>query len=170
MDFADFDEVIRKVKFWIAIYVVLSTAAVVANLFIVGSAHLFSWVIVCGLIALEGFDMYKYVQNQIVKLRLSLTRTTKHKLVDILKLIVEKNTKYDERYPLVVEAMGLATRLEYKVGVRYDKDEKNPEKWPVFCIQIPTGEVSWHMPAWEQEFTRYDDKEKFKRIDDYAKM
>ena len=69
---------------------------------------------------------------------------------------------YAHRYKLVFQAMGVATKLGYEVGVRVDPQD--PE-WPVCCIMLPeVGEVSWHMPSHKVAFSGYDGAEKSARV------
>ena len=90
-------------------------------------------------------------------------------LCDLKKILLEiqkNDTNYDARYPLVVEAMSLASRAGFKVGVRIDKEDPD---WPVYCITLPTGQVSWHMPAYEEEFDGHTTEQKYERIDEFGR-
>jgi hypothetical protein len=71
---------------------------------------------------------------------------------------------YTERYHYVISAMSLAEACGYRVGVRIDPAE--PE-WPVFYIELPTGQVSWHMPQHTEEWDKHTTKEKYRRIESY---
>lgn len=71
---------------------------------------------------------------------------------------------YSERYGYVIRAMALAEELGYRVGVRLDSAE--PE-WPVFYIELPTGQVSWHMPQHTEKWDGHDTKKKYRRVDAY---
>jgi hypothetical protein len=71
---------------------------------------------------------------------------------------------YTGRYGYVIQAMALAESLGYRVGVRNDPTE--PE-WPVFFIELPTGQVSWHMPQHTEEWDGHDTREKYRRIEAY---
>lgn len=59
---------------------------------------------------------------------------------------------YADRNRLAQLAAALAERLGYRVGITVDPDE--PE-WPVLLIDLPTGQVSWHLspsdawPVWD---------------------
>lgn len=81
-----------------------------------------------------------------------------------LEEVVNNDTNYDVRYGLVLEIMCLANKLEYKTGVRIDESE--PE-WPVFYIELPTGQVSWHMPQHEMAWDGHSTEEKFQRIQEF---
>lgn len=56
-------------------------------------------------------------------------------LLDMLK-------EYDDRNWSVIRAVYLARLAGYQAGFRFDPDE--PE-WPVAFIELPTGQVSWHI-------------------------
>lgn len=60
--------------------------------------------------------------------------------------IAELDGDYDVRNRAVWRAVGLAAREGFDVGVRVDPDEP---AWPVVYIELPTGQVSWHMPEHE---------------------
>lgn len=85
-------------------------------------------------------------------------------LAYLLEKIVENDTNYDARYPLVIQAASLALRCGYEVGFRIDPDE--PE-WPVVFIELPTGQISWHMPQHVNGWDGHDTPTKFERIKEY---
>ncbi|HHH39024.1 MAG TPA: hypothetical protein ENK50_05555 [Sedimenticola sp.] len=88
------------------------------------------------------------------------------KLADLLARIEEADKKqdYDVRYGLVLEAMAVANRLGYAAGYRIDPDE--PE-WPVAFIELPTGQVSWHMPQHPIPWDGHSTDEKYDRCRRY---
>jgi hypothetical protein len=53
---------------------------------------------------------------------------------------------YQDRNLVVQLAAILAQRLGFQVWVGVDKDEPD---WPVIYIDLPTGQVSWHIPQHE---------------------
>lgn len=55
----------------------------------------------------------------------------------------ERQKNYTARNIMVYKALLVALEIGYPSGVRVDLAE--PE-WPVLYIQLPTGQVSWHMP------------------------
>jgi hypothetical protein len=72
---------------------------------------------------------------------------------------------YKTRTELVYLAFGLAARLGYEVGVRFDTDETNAAQWPVFCITLPgQGQVSWHCAAYPHAYDGHSTNEKYQRI------
>jgi len=50
---------------------------------------------------------------------------------------------YFDRNQAVMLAARLASKLGYRVGVAEDKDEPG---WTLLYIDLPTGQVSWHIP------------------------
>ncbi|HET9890610.1 MAG TPA: hypothetical protein VFQ42_08930 [Mycobacterium sp.] len=82
-------------------------------------------------------------------------------LQDVLAAIQQHDTDYDVRYPLVFEAIHLALKLGYPAGIRIDPAE--PE-WPVAYIELPAGQVSWHMPQHPAEWDGHSTDEKYRRI------
>jgi hypothetical protein len=53
---------------------------------------------------------------------------------------------YFDRNQAVMALARLAQELGYTVGLRTDPDEPD---WPVLMIDLPTGQVGWHMPKAE---------------------
>ena len=74
---------------------------------------------------------------------------------------------YHDRNLAIQAAAMMAEKLGYRVGVKDD-----PE-WPILYIDLPTGQVSWHLPSSELvrnfpsyigEWDRHDVMEKRRRI------
>lgn len=86
-------------------------------------------------------------------------------LARVLLAIEAADTDYDTRYGLVLDAMTLARKLRLPVGIRID--EKEPE-WPVVHIELPTGQVTWHMPQHPAEWDGHDTATKYARCRAYA--
>jgi len=86
--------------------------------------------------------------------------TTTNDLVGLLAAIEAADTDYPARYPLVLRALGLAAELGYPAGIRLDPDEP---AWPVVCVEPPTGQVSWHMPAHPIPWDGHTTQEKYRR-------
>lgn len=91
-----------------------------------------------------------------------LPKDERAELADVLHQIAVHDRDYDLRYPLVFHAVHLALGLGYAAGVRVDPVE--PE-WPVVYIELPTGQVSWHMPQHPVEFDGHSTGEKLIRVD-----
>lgn len=68
---------------------------------------------------------------------------------------------YETRNHLVMRAVGAAAGAGISVGFRIDSRE--PE-WPVVYFELPTGQVSWHLPQHVKEWDGHDTAEKFDRI------
>lgn len=79
--------------------------------------------------------------------------------------IVENDLNYDVRYGLVLKAMYLANVLGHEVGIRIDPYEPN---WPVVYIELPAGQVSWHMPKHDRPWDGHNTEEKHERINRQA--
>lgn len=77
----------------------------------------------------------------------------------------DKEGNYDYRNGLVWKAFHAATNLGYKAGVRIDPDE--PE-WPVVFIELPTGQVSWHVPQHDVAYDGHTTEEKYQRIKEFV--
>ena len=80
---------------------------------------------------------------------------------ELLCKIEENDTNYDIRYGLVLKALYLANELGYESGIRIDPSEPD---WPVVYIELPTGQVSWHMPCHKYEWDGHSTEEKYERI------
>lgn len=80
--------------------------------------------------------------------------------IDLLN-IQRADADYEKRYGLVLDAMARARRLGFETGYRIDPNE--PE-WPVAYIELPTGQVSWHMPQHPKPYDGHSTEEKYERI------
>lgn len=81
-------------------------------------------------------------------------------LITLLREIEKNDTNYDVRYGLVLKAVSLSHELGLKAGFRIDY--ANPE-WPVAFIELPTGQVSWHMPEHPIPWDGHTTEEKYER-------
>jgi hypothetical protein len=68
---------------------------------------------------------------------------------------------YTERNGMIMVAMTFAVNAGIPVGVRIDA--KEPE-WPVVFFELPTGQVSWHIPQHINEWDGHTTEEKYKRV------
>lgn len=68
---------------------------------------------------------------------------------------------YTTRNRLTLQAIGEAAAAGVPVGIRLDPAE--PE-WPVVYFELPTGQVSWHLPQHEKPFDGHDARRKHERI------
>lgn len=90
-------------------------------------------------------------------------------LVTCLELLgqYDREGRYEARNAKVIDALSLAQHLGYQVGVRHDPAEPG---WPVVYIELPTGQVSWHLPAHERGWDGHTSDEKYERIRAYKEM
>jgi len=82
-----------------------------------------------------------------------------------LRLIEENDTNYELREAFVHEAMWLARACGLQTGYRIDPSE--PE-WTVAMIELPTGQVSWHMPQHPVAYDGHTTEEKYRRIREWT--
>lgn len=77
--------------------------------------------------------------------------------------IEASDTDYEKRYGLVLEAMYFAYLAGFQVGIGFDGDTE----WPVVYIELPDGQVSWHMPAHTVQWDGHSTAEKYSRIAEF---
>lgn len=90
--------------------------------------------------------------------------TARLRLAGVLALIELNDTNYERRYELVLAAMHYASQAGYPVGIALDPQQPD---WPVVYIELPTGQVSWHMPAHPTPYDGHTTAEKYARIHAY---
>lgn len=71
------------------------------------------------------------------------------------------DTDYEQRYGMILRAVAKAHTLGLQAGFRFDP--KEPE-WPVAFIELPTGQVSWHIAPHPIEWDGHTTEEKYRRI------
>lgn len=88
-------------------------------------------------------------------------------IYSLLTLIqdAESRKDYDERNKLVYSLLYRASTVGWNCGIRIDPVEPD---WPVIYIDLPTGQVSWHVKAYDGEWDGHDNEEKAKRIAQFA--
>lgn len=86
---------------------------------------------------------------------------------NLLLRIKRNDAEYELRYGLILQAVTCAHSLGYPAGFRVDPKETD---WPVAFIELPTGQVSWHMPQHVKEWDGHNTGEKFRRIDEYTEL
>ena len=84
-----------------------------------------------------------------------------------LDQIAKNDENYKVRNPLVLQALVLAQQVGYEVGFRFDPSE--PE-WPVAFIELPTGQISWHLPQHIRAWDTHTVEQKFVRIDAFSEL
>jgi hypothetical protein len=72
---------------------------------------------------------------------------------------------YSARYRCVYGALYAALRAGYAGGVAIDPKEPD---WPVVYIELPTGQVSWHMPAHVKAWDEHSTATKYNRTAAYT--
>jgi len=87
--------------------------------------------------------------------------STVEDLRETLSKIEEHDLDYEIRYGLVLRAMCLSYAAGFSTGIRMDP--LVPE-WPVVYIELPTGQVSWHMPQHNTTWDGHDTATKYARI------
>jgi hypothetical protein len=87
--------------------------------------------------------------------------------------LAQRDTAYAERAILVVTVARIAQRDGLRVWIA--TDEKEPE-WPVLFIELPTGQVSWHLtqaqrddlddefPVGQNTWDNHTTEEKYERL------
>lgn len=88
-------------------------------------------------------------------------------LAQALVMIEKHDQDYVTRYRLVFGALYAALAVGMSGGVREDPAEPG---WPVVYIQLPTGQVSWHVPEYEVPWDGHDTPEKYRRCREYCAM
>lgn len=83
----------------------------------------------------------------------------------ILGLIEQNDTNYEARYPLVLWAVSTAADEGLPAGFRNDPSEPD---WPVAYIELPTGQVSWHLPQHPTAWDGHSTATKYARCRAYA--
>lgn len=68
---------------------------------------------------------------------------------------------YSNRNLFVYEAIPLALRCGYKAGIRIDPSE--PE-WPVAFIDLPTGQISYHLEQFKDGWDGHTTEQKRLRL------
>lgn len=85
--------------------------------------------------------------------------------LDELKLhlvnIERFDANHDRRYGMILRAVAKAHTLGLQAGFRFDP--KEPE-WPVAFIELPTGQVSWHIAPHPVAWDGHTTEQKHQRI------
>jgi hypothetical protein len=87
-------------------------------------------------------------------------------LKETLKEIEKNDFDYPVRYGLVLRALLFAHDLGFPAGIRIDE---NDPTWSVVYIELPTGQVSWHMPQHVVDWDGHDTEVKYQRINEWVK-
>jgi hypothetical protein len=89
-------------------------------------------------------------------------------LADMLTLIekYDEAGDYEARNKWIYHALSVAISNGLEAGISYDPYEM--VDWPVVFIELPTGQVSWHVPAHIHAYDGHTTEEKYERIHSYA--
>lgn len=110
-------------------------------------------------IDLQPNDAYIHTRD------VQITRLPQLHLAHVLTLIEQNDANYDRRYGLVFRALSIALQLGYTAGVRIDPKEPD---WPVVFIELPTGQVTWHVTPHPVEWDNHTTEEKYQRVRAYT--
>lgn len=71
---------------------------------------------------------------------------------------------YRKRNELVVKAVYYALLYQIPAGFRIDPEQPD---WPVAFIELPTGQVSWHLPRHAEAWDGHTTDEKLQRVREF---
>ena len=74
---------------------------------------------------------------------------------------------YRLRNQLVLWALVLAMHEGYTIGIRTDSGEPD---WPAVFVELPTGQVSWHLTQHEKEWDGHSTADKYGRIERFCEQ
>jgi len=77
------------------------------------------------------------------------------------ELSSKEDADYDSRNRFIMQALLLAGACGYKTGIQRDKSE---DGWLIVFIELPTGQVSWHIPEFEGEWDGHTTGQKYDRL------
>ena len=85
---------------------------------------------------------------------------------DIEPTVAELGELYKIRTEHMWHAVAFASAAGYQVGIKFDPKEP---AWPVVYIDLPTGQVSWHITEYPGEWDGHSTEEKYARIAAFAR-
>lgn len=90
----------------------------------------------------------------------------KYSYLDLAKLLLlivkmDNEQNYAVRNSLVYEALTMTSRLNMACGIGIDPNE--PE-WPTIFINLPNGQISYHVPSYVGTWDKHSTPEKNLRI------
>ena len=109
---------------------------------------------------LSNYDKDEFARKARSKARPWQERLLKH----LLDQIREFDLDYDVRYGLVLHAIYVAHEAGFKAG--FNIEIKEPE-WAVAYIELPTGQVSWHLPRHVMKYDGHSTIDKYRRIKEW---
>lgn len=113
----------------------------------------------------EYWENIKKVTTKEKSIETAIESIAKHNLSRIKYF--EDQGDYDNRNKLIWSLFSAFRTLGHKVGIRIDPQE--PE-WPVVFIELPTGQVSWHVPQHDMPWDGHTTEEKYQRIKEYCEQ
>jgi hypothetical protein len=90
---------------------------------------------------------------------------------ELLQMLLPEIEAHDDDYTvrnvMVLMAVAIAKSAGLEAGFRIDPAEPD---WPVAYIELPTGQVSWHMPQHPREYDGHTTEEKYARCRAFAEQ
>lgn len=80
----------------------------------------------------------------------------------------DREGMYDLRYFFIMNAIGEAADMGYQVGFDFDELAVDPAFPIVVYIELPTGQLSWHLPRHRKAYDLHSTEEKYGRIAEYV--
>lgn len=71
---------------------------------------------------------------------------------------------YANRNRAVIAALHHALAYGYEAGIRVDEDDL---AWPIVFIELPTGQVTWHIEQHGNGWDGHDTEQKYARVKEY---
>lgn len=71
---------------------------------------------------------------------------------------------YSERNRLIYQALAAAESCGYPNGIQPDPAE---EGWVIAYIELPSGQVSWHLPGYVGQWDGHSTAEKYHRVREF---
>jgi hypothetical protein len=68
---------------------------------------------------------------------------------------------YAIRNAAVFTVVGMALQLGWRAGIQIDPAAPD---WPVAFVDLPTGQVSWHLPQYAGTYDLHSTPDKYERI------
>lgn len=96
----------------------------------------------------------------------SVKRSLEKELAVLLQEIVVNDSNYEFRNKLILMALVSALHLGYLGGIGTDPEEPG---WPVIFIDLPAGQISWHIPEYQKSWDGHTTAMKMHRIEEYVK-
>jgi hypothetical protein len=81
------------------------------------------------------------------------------------ELSSKEDADYNARNRCVMASLTLANSCGFKTGIQRDKSE---DGWLIVFIELPTGQVSWHIPEFEGEWDGHTTGQKYDRVHSYT--